>query len=54
MASKGKEGGLESDIAIWLIFRLNSGIFRIFELSKLNLNLNSSDRRASKIIFNDT
>ena len=34
--------------------RLNSGIFTIFELSKLNLSLNSSDRRASKIIFNDT
>jgi len=36
------------------INRLNSGIFRILELSKLNLNLKSSDRGASKIIFKDT
>ena len=34
--------------------RLNSGIFRIFELREWNLNLNSSDCRASKIIYNDT
>ena len=32
------------------IVRLNSGIFRIFELSEGNLNLNSSDRRALKIL----
>ena len=37
-----------------LIGRLNSGIFTIFELSELNLNLNSSDCRARKIISNDT
>ena len=34
--------------------RLNSGIFRIFELREWSLNLNSSDCRASKIIFGDT
>jgi len=38
----------------FLATRLNSGIFRIFELSELNLNLNGSDCRASKIICNDT
>ena len=32
---------------------MNSQIFRIFELSIRNLNLNSSDCRASKIISND-
>ena len=35
------------------MFRLNSGILRIFELGEWNLNLNSSDCRASKIIYND-
>ena len=35
------------------IDRLNSGIFRIFELGGWNLNLNSSDCGASKIIWND-
>ena len=35
------------------IIRLNSGIFTIFELSDLNLNLNSSDCRTRKIISND-
>ena len=34
--------------------RLNSGIFRIFKVSVQNLNLNSSDCRALKIITNDT
>ena len=34
--------------------RLNSGIFRIFELRDWNLNLNNWDCRASKIIWNDT
>lgn len=34
--------------------RLNFEIFRIFELSELNLNLNSSDSEASKIIRNNT
>ena len=34
--------------------RLNSGIFRILELMEYNLNLNSSDCSASKIISNDT
>ena len=34
--------------------RLNSGIYRIFELSVRNLNLKSLDCRASKIISNDT
>ena len=38
----------------WEIVRLNSGIFRILELSELNLNLNSLDCKASKIISNDT
>ena len=37
-----------------LMSRLNSGNFRIFEPSEWNLNLNSSDCRASKIIYNDT
>ena len=37
-----------------VMIRLNSGIFRIFELREWDLNLNSSDYRASKIIFNDT
>ena len=37
-----------------IINRLNSGIFMIFEPSERNLNLNASDRRASKIISNDT
>merc|ERR1711990_1084816 len=32
----------------------NSGNFRIFEPSEWNLNLNSSDCRASKIIYSDT
>ena len=36
------------------INRLNSGIFRIFEPSLGNFNLNGSDCRASKIIWNDT
>ena len=36
------------------ISRLNSGIFGIFKLSACNLNLNSSDCGASKIIYNDT
>ena len=35
------------------IGRLNSGNFRIFEPCEWNLNLNSSDCRASKIIYND-
>ena len=34
--------------------RLNSGNFRIFEPSESNLNLNSSDCSASKIVHNDT
>ena len=34
--------------------RLNSVIFRIFRLGAWNLNLNSSDCRASKIISNNT
>ena len=42
-----------SHIALSSIFRLNSGIFRILELSKLNLNLKSSDSGALKIISND-
>jgi len=33
--------------------RLNSGNFRIFQPCEWNLNLNSSDCRASKIIYND-
>ena len=33
--------------------RLNSGIFRIFELIIWNLNLNSSDCRSLNIFFND-
>ena len=37
-----------------LINRLNSGIFKIFELMEWILNLNSSDCGASKIICNDT
>ena len=37
-----------------IIYRLNSGIFRIFELRDWNLNLNNWDCRASKIIWNDT
>ena len=37
-----------------LMSRLNTGNFRIFEPSEWNLNLNSSDCRASKIIYNDT
>ena len=36
-----------------LIPRLNSGNFRIFEPSEWNFNLNSSNYRASKIIYND-
>ena len=36
------------------IIRLNSGIFRIFEPIRWNLNLNNSDCRAWKIIQNDT
>ena len=36
------------------IIRLNSGIFRIFELSAYKLNPIRSDCRASKIILNDT
>ena len=36
------------------ITRLISGIFRIFDPREWNLNLNSSDCRASKIIWNDT
>ena len=36
-----------------LIGRLNSGNFRIFEISLWNFNLNGSDCRASKIISND-
>ena len=36
------------------MIRLNSGIFRIFKVSVQNLNLNSSDCRALKIITNDT
>ena len=36
------------------IRRLNSGILRIFKLREWNLNLNSSDCRASKIICNDS
>ena len=36
------------------ISRLNSGIFKIFELREWNLNRNSSDCRASKIILNNT
>ena len=36
------------------MFRLNSGIFTIFELSELNFVLNSPDCRAWKIISNDT
>ena len=36
------------------IRRLNSGIFRIFDPREWNLNLNSSDCRASKIIWNVT
>ena len=38
---------------VWRMHRLNSGIFRIFESSTWNLNPNSSDCRASKIISND-
>ena len=38
----------------WIMIRLNSGIFRIFKVSVQNLNLNSSDCRALKIITNDT
>ena len=34
--------------------RLNSGIFRIFNLRVWNLDLTSSDCRASEIIWNDT
>ena len=37
-----------------LIMSLNSGIFWIFDPREWNLNLNSSDSRASKIIWNDT
>ena len=40
--------------AISVMHRLNSGIFMIFELSIWNLNLNSSDCIAQKIIWNDT
>ena len=36
------------------IIRLNFGIFMIFEPSERNLNLNTSDCRASKMILNDT
>ena len=39
---------------VYFIYRLNSGIFTIFELSELNFNMNSSDCRAWKIISNDT
>ena len=38
----------------WHMNRLNLGIFRIFELSTWNLNPNSSDWRAYKIIYNYT
>ena len=31
---------------VYFIYRLNSGIFTIFELSELNFNMNSSDCRA--------
>ena len=37
-----------------IIYRLISGIFRIYEPSEWILNLNSSNCRALKIIFNDT
>ena len=37
-----------------IISRLNSGIFKIPELSEWNLDLNSSGCRASKITSNDT
>ena len=39
---------------MYTVFRLNSGIFCNFEPREWNLNLNSSDCRASKIIFNIT
>ena len=38
----------------WVIVRLNSGNFRIFELIYWNSDRNSSNCRASKIIPNDT
>ena len=38
----------------WHMNRLNLGIFRIFGLSTWNLNPNSSDCRAYKIIYNYT
>ena len=42
------------NFAIEIISRLNSGILTIFEVNVENLNLKSSDCRASKFISNDT
>ena len=46
--------GIQLKRPILWIDRLNSGIFRISDPRKLNLNLKCSDCRAFRIIWNDT
>ena len=44
----------KADESLKRMVRLNSGIYRIFNLRVWNLDLTSSDCRASEIIWNDT